>query len=442
MACGARIGMLIPLLVALSTTAATNPASTFHCPDESGRLIGLAADGHYSVRPPADAPPNGDNPETWTVRSSGDGPCQNSFTGTYMQVLPDDRDSYHDIHGLGSFTMTGLEFRLRISEAGLHTLYLRWTGGDTVGGGDSLYAVLYNSSQGFVAGVPTLKPKVEEIGETAGKYSGCCYDMVTHACPCCEARWGWDDSNKPPGCAFWVSAQTGSSRYGMTCASGHGELESVRSPRWYLFAGQAYGNVMDFDAEPWDATCEAEGTGTADTGLDVAQWHLTPGDYSLVIYPREDGTAVDAFYMSTPSNDQPPNGLRLQLGSSTVSNCPAVTPTPQTAPPSMLHRRALGSCDAGGVHGVDASIIGYAIGVLMSIGGVMCCLGICCCTLCVHCRLRKGWRPLPWTPGGMGMRARTASALAASDAASTVGGAASFTSAYRAPVAGVPTPQA
>ena len=37
------------------------------------------------------------------------GKPKNSFTGVYYQVLPDDRDSYHDIYGVGSFTMTGLD---------------------------------------------------------------------------------------------------------------------------------------------------------------------------------------------------------------------------------------------------------------------------------------------------------------------------------------------
>ena len=71
----------------------------------------------------------------------GQGP-QHSFTGSFMQVLPDDRDSYNDIYGAGSFTMTGLDWAFDISTEGLYTLFLRWTAGDDYGGGDSLYAVV------------------------------------------------------------------------------------------------------------------------------------------------------------------------------------------------------------------------------------------------------------------------------------------------------------
>jgi len=49
------------------------------------------------------------------------------------------------------------------------------------------------------------------------------------------------------------------------CSAGKGEMDAVPSPRWYLFSGQADPTAMSFDAEPWDATCEAEGTGTRDT---------------------------------------------------------------------------------------------------------------------------------------------------------------------------------
>ena len=38
------------------------------------------------------------------------------------------------------------------------------------------------------------------------------------------------------------------------------------------------------------------GTGTADTGKDMAQYELVAGrEYSLEFYPREDGVAIDAW---------------------------------------------------------------------------------------------------------------------------------------------------
>ena len=129
-----------------------------HCADSRGRIIGLAADEHYIMTTPSDAPLN----EAWTKKTNNAPPCTNSFTGTYLQVLPDDRDTYHNINGPESFTMTGLGFRLRVVQPGVHTLFLRWTGGDTVGGGDSLYAVLYDNNapttRNIIPGLPTFKP--------------------------------------------------------------------------------------------------------------------------------------------------------------------------------------------------------------------------------------------------------------------------------------------
>ena len=49
----------------------------------------------------------------------------NSFTGQFMQVLPDDRDSYHSIYGTGSFTMTGLDWAFQVETPGLYSLFLR-----------------------------------------------------------------------------------------------------------------------------------------------------------------------------------------------------------------------------------------------------------------------------------------------------------------------------
>ena len=44
------------------------------------------------------------------------------------------------------------------------------------------------------------------------------------------------------------------------------------------------------------------------------------GRYRFVIYPREDGTAVDAFYLAGPGV-APPNGLVLAAGASTTAGC-------------------------------------------------------------------------------------------------------------------------
>jgi hypothetical protein len=65
---------------------------------------------------------------------------------------------------------------------GIHTLFLRWTGGDTVGGGDSLYVVLYkkmrNNQFSLIHGQQTVKPTVIPIETGMGRFAGCCYDMV------------------------------------------------------------------------------------------------------------------------------------------------------------------------------------------------------------------------------------------------------------------------
>ena len=50
-----------------------------------------------------------------------------------------------------------------------------------------------------------------------------------------------------------------------------------RPALWYEFANQSYGSVMDFDSEPWGATCEVQGTGTVDSGRDEATRPLQKG---------------------------------------------------------------------------------------------------------------------------------------------------------------------
>ena len=79
---------------------------------------------------------------------------------------------------------------------------------------------------------------------------------------------------------------------------------------------------MDFDSPPWDSTCEAASTATKDSGMDFAQWQLKAGDiYHLVLYPREDGTAVDAFQLVPPGGTPPAGDTRLKPGDTTL-DCP------------------------------------------------------------------------------------------------------------------------
>ena len=306
-------------MLSLSLLSLAQPSTqTVLCPNSDGAIIGLASDNSYYVRPPSDG---ATNPERWTRVQENHAQPQtgpiNSFTGSFMQVLPDDRDSYHQITGDSSFTMTGLDFAFRVTTPGLYTLFLRWTGGDTVGGGDSLYAVVRRSgSDSIMTGPDVYKPQRIPIDQNPGQFTGCCYNPTTHACPCYTPA--MDPSNDGSACStaggHWVPiAQT--ARWHPTCEDVNGQQQLIQSPRWYLYAGQAAGNVMDFASEPWDSTCEAEGTGTADTGLNHAQWNLSPGEYHIVFYPREDGTAVDAFYLAPPGclahGDDNPDGGRV-----------------------------------------------------------------------------------------------------------------------------------
>ena len=384
------------LLFACLLTALTSVAgeTVVHCADTAGRIIALAADGGYRVKPPNDGPPSGTNPEKWTFVQQNAPPAggvaSNSFTGSYMQVLPDDRDSYHAIMGSGSFTMTGLEFHLRVFEPGLHTLFMRWTGGDSVGGGDSVYAVMYHAESGDIApGRSTYTPLLVGLEENPGQFAGCCYTPITHACPCFEA--GTVPADGPPDCqrpnGFWLAAGSGPhGRAGMMCEVGHGQLEKVDAPRWYLFAGQQYGNVMDFDSEPWDATCEAEGTGTADTGLDLAQWDLAVGDYRIVIYPREDGSAFDALYLTTSQNAEPPNGLRLELGASTTSGCGDAAPVPRVSPGPQNAPSGDGSSGNGGGGGMSVLTVLLLLIFMAQLGAAGVWLY----------RLHRAGKPMPW----------------------------------------------
>ena len=163
-----------PLLVG----GASKTKSKTLCPSAAhgGSFIGLVADEVYTVRAPLDG-----SPERWEVVKAdavtGDKLVANSFCGVYLQVLPDDGDDYNDVYGAQSFVWTALEFELRVEAAAAYTLFARWSGGDTVGGGDSFYVVLADADGNLVEGAPKplkeavpkdeaeeIKAKIEEAG--------------------------------------------------------------------------------------------------------------------------------------------------------------------------------------------------------------------------------------------------------------------------------------
>ena len=81
--------------------------------------------------------------------------------------------------------MTGLEYVFDVATAGKHTLYLRWSAGDSRGAGDSLYVVMREyATDHIVPGEDTLKPTQVAIDAVPGQYAGCCYNNITHSCPC------------------------------------------------------------------------------------------------------------------------------------------------------------------------------------------------------------------------------------------------------------------
>ncbi len=294
-----------------------------HCADATGSFVGLVGDFYWD----ATADEAG---ESWElIHASGllddkEQPSPaNSYLGVYLQVEPDDGDSHAPGTSLDADPFADIcdvRFAITVRTAGIHTLSVRWTAGDTVGGGDSLFAVMRRASVdgkgAIVGGLLTYKPKLEPIADSRFSGGGCCYDMVTHACPC---------HHSDIDCTgYWADADSAAG-FGAVCEVGSGEMEIVRAPRWYLFAGQEDGNVLDFDSEPFDATCEAEGVSTRDTGLDFAQWELDAGDYELHFYPREDGTALEGWFLAGPdtSMDQlAPADLPLMPGASTL--CPDV----------------------------------------------------------------------------------------------------------------------
>ena len=303
------------LLLALGLSA--GGAAAILCPsaNHGGAFIGMASDtSSYTVTPAQDG-----RDDVWTLvdeaKPPPGGAVVHSFTGKYLQVLPDNGDNYNEVHSYESFVWTALEFRLKVPAADTYTLFVRWSGGDTGGAGDSMYATMANADGSVVRGVPTWRDQKVGIGDTPGMFSGCCYSMTTHACPCYTEDAATAEAACTADEGYWQTTADAVG-FGATCVAGEGKMEQL-APEWYEFAGQEYGNVMDFASEPWDATCEAQGTGTADSGRDEAVWQLAAGNYVLKFYPREDGTALDAIYLA-PFNARNPDSVVLAPGESSI----------------------------------------------------------------------------------------------------------------------------
>lgn len=300
------------------------------CPTKSGAFVGLAIDENvYDTTPgnsfAGDERRDPSGPQDWILTDAGkDGP-KNSFTGKFLQVLPDDGRTYpgRSVHMKHPDELEGnspyVSFNLHVpkDKAGWHILFVRWTGGDSIGGGDSFYLAMYKKKgkkRTLVTGERTIKPAVVPITSPIHHYAGCCYDMVTHACPCHET-----DPKDNSTCPNFIDTER-AANFGAQCFLGPGIMQIIEAPKWYLFAGQEMGDVMDFNSEPWDATCEAEGSNTKDSGHDFPSWELEKGDYELRVFAREDGTALDAIYMAGPNAGAPSVSAIYKQGDSTI--CP------------------------------------------------------------------------------------------------------------------------
>jgi len=354
-------------LVCLLVTHVASGTPSVLCENDEGVFLGLVSDEvHRHRQRMGDASITEDWIMVEEIGSKYENGVEeegikNSFTGKYAQDLPDDGDSYNAIYaGSDLDSLPSLAFRFQAGRSGIHTLALRWTGGDTGGGGDSLYVAMHESAdeesddwQSFSLkpGMNTWKPAVAAIEDT--DFEGACYSMTTHATPC------YMNSTRPADCDYWLDLSS-SINIGVSCVIGDGTSTLVEDPQWYEFAGQVYGNVMDFDSEPWDSSCESMATGTADTGLDNAQWDLTAGVmYDLAFYPREDGTAIDAVYLAGPDSEPPAYGFRLKSGDSTVCETEMVDKKSDKEATSM---------NAGAIAGITCGVllviaIGIGIGV-------------------------------------------------------------------------------
>jgi len=321
-----------------------------------------AEDGDSVVLTPA---------QTWTLtEDKTDGP-KNSIGGKYLQVLPASFRTYPSAHGFGHgkhmMSLSDIDkespylsFLLRVQKGseGWHSLFVRWTGGEAAEwhhpegheggfhhhdrdrdggrgggddgkndtdsgrghwdgmrpGGDSFYAVMKHKDK-IVPGERTIKPAVEPISDAeTTTYAGCCFDRATHACTCEHVR---PDEEKCPGWSF-IDVER-AKEWGKECPVGQGVMDLISAPEWYLFSGKEDLHVSDFADEPWDTTCEANGSYTHhDSGHDFPSWYLEEGDYDLRIYAREDGTAIDGIYVAGPDSIAPGITEKFSPGDSTL----------------------------------------------------------------------------------------------------------------------------
>ena len=267
------------------------------------------------------------------VKPPPGGAVVHSFTGKYLQVLPDNgttttRSLYE------SFAWTALEFRLKVPAAdtrALRALVRRRHGRrrrlDVRDDGERrrqcrapaawISACLARCRlDGRNTGLFPLRSAACPRGETRRSVPAtprACSRLLLQTRP--RAQHTEDAATAEAECTAdggYFQKTADAVGFGATCVAGEGKMEQL-APEWYEFAGQEYGNVMDFASEPWDATCEAQGTGTADSGRDEAVWQLAAGNYVLKFYPREDGTALDAIYLA-PFNARNPDSVVLAPG--------------------------------------------------------------------------------------------------------------------------------
>lgn len=322
---------LVAVLVTAIAAKSSGHGKVLCADNQWGAFVALAIDEDSYDSIPGAKTAGYDQQQSWRLVHEGSGSASppgeddkkesgpiNSMSGQFLQVLPDVGRVYpprgEHLKSVSQLQAEApyLTFRIRVTDPGWHTLFLRWTGGDNVGGGDSLYVSLVEEKKdNVVIGQRTLKPAVVPIDAGAFTFAGCCYDMNTHACPCFKTV--PDNAT----CPSFVGKHEASG-FGAKCRMGPGVMEFVPKPHWYLYAGQEEGNVMDFDSEPWDATCEAEGSSTSDSGRDFASWELKAGVYRLQIFAREDGTAFDGLYLAGPNAEAPDMTQRFAAGESTI----------------------------------------------------------------------------------------------------------------------------